>query len=249
MNIEQINNYVANLPIDNRAFGIEDESSGQIVDLDNLPDGIVTGGNLIQFSDVTSTKIKSAVALSLLAAQRVAKADSVLTTPDEWVERHNLVLSKLNWLVEESGSIDSEFEDVNVAVHEAILPFLTATLGATAAAGSLIITALKQMKEMNKDEPWITLFEKESRRFSVHEFHFSVVSLEDDLVKLRMAAARLDAKYGRTQVLFFTVTKERARFKSSKSVLTAQPSLLEMMNGALKAKMSGHTNEFIQSLP
>jgi hypothetical protein len=53
----------------------EDTSAINTIDIDNLPAGIVTGSNLIQFPADASPELKSSVALSLLAAQRVATND------------------------------------------------------------------------------------------------------------------------------------------------------------------------------
>ncbi len=118
------------------------------------------------------------VTLSLLAAQRVAAHDSVLQNPDQWLDRHKTVLQNLLWAVESDEEVTSKFSDTNVAVHQAIIPFLVAAFGPAAAATSLIITALKQLQTMEKDQPWITLFDRESRRFEVSEYLFTTVETD-----------------------------------------------------------------------
>jgi len=221
----------------------------QAVDIDNLPNGLVTGSNLIQFPTTASPELKSSVALSLLAAQRVATNDVVVQSPDQWLQRHNTVLENLNWLNEGGGFVNSQFRSINVAVHEAIIPFLTAALGPAVAAGALILTAIKQLKEMDQNSPWITLFDRQSRRFNVTEYQFSVVQVNNNNVQVRLAAARFDAAYGATQVLFFTIKQEHAGFQSASGTYSTQADLLTEMNSALKAKLAGFTATFIKSLP
>jgi hypothetical protein len=193
--------------------------------------------------------LKSSVALSLLAAQRVATNDAVVQSPDQWLQRHNTVLENLNWLHEGGGFVSSQFRSINVAVHEAIILFLTAAFGPTVAAGALILTAIKQLKEMDKNSPWIALFDRQSQRFNITEYQFSVVQVNNNNVQIKLAAARFDASYGQTQVLFFKIKQEQAGFQSASGTYSTQTDLLTEMNGALKAKLMGFTSTFIKSLP
>jgi hypothetical protein len=231
------------------APGAPDAAIITAVDIDKLPDGLVTGSNLVQFPPEATAEIRSSVALSLLAAQRVASKDSSVLTPKDWFDRHNTVLSQLNWLGDGGGVLESTFNNLNVAVHKAIIPFLAAAFGGAVAAGALILTALNQLQDMDKDSPWITLFDNQSRHFDVTEYQFSVVEIVGDQVKLHLASARFDAKFGQTQVLFFKVNHGTATFESASGSFTQAASLLTEMNGDLKAKLASFTKSFIQSLP
>jgi len=71
-------------------------------------------------------------------AARVAANDHVVTTPDQWLQRHDMVLTNLTgW--EGVGVVVSHFKSINVAVHDHI-PFLTGP-SAERRGGALIITA------------------------------------------------------------------------------------------------------------
>jgi hypothetical protein len=219
------------------------------IDIDKLPNGVVTGSNLIQFPPDASPELKSSVSLSLLAAQRVATNDPVVLSPEQWLARHNTVLQNLNWKIEGGGATKSKFDSIDVAVHQAIIPFLTAAFGGAIAAGALIVTALKQLQEMDKNSPWITLFDRLSRRFDVTEYQFSVVQVIGDTVHLKVAAARLNASFGKTQVLFVKVKKQNAEFEQANNSYSAEAALLAEMNADLKVKMMALTKSFIRSLP
>lgn len=244
-----LRNYIVNLPVGSLpAMAAEDDGAVNTIDINGLPDGVVTGSNLIQFPSGVRPEIKSSVALSLLAAQRVASNDPVVASPTQWLERHNTVLQNLNWRVEGGGAVTSQFNAINAAVHEAIIPFITAALGGPAAA-SLIVTALQQLKKMDEDSPWITLFDRQSRRFQVTEYQFSVVEVVGDTVHLKIAAARLDARFGMTQVLFFKIKSQDATFEQANKSLATETAMLVDMNGDLKAKLMTLTKSFIRSLP
>ena len=221
----------------------------QAVDIDKLPDGLVTGSNLIQFPPTATPEVKSSVALSLLAAQRVATNDQTVQTPDQWIQRHNAVLENLNWLSETGGFLNSEFKDINVAVNQAIIPFLAAAFGPAVAAGALILTALTQLQQMDTSSPWITLFDRQSRRFNVTEYQFSVVQVTDNQVQIRLASARFDASFGQTQALFVKIKQGQTAFQSASATYSTQADLLAQMNTPLKAKLADFTTSFIQSLP
>jgi hypothetical protein len=250
MQTEALRTYIANLPVGAPLPSMaEDAAAVNTIDINNLPDGIVTGSNLIQFPPDASPELKSAVALSLLAAQRVATNDPVVLSPGQWLERHNTVLQNLNWRSEGGGETKSSFDSINVAVHQAIIPFLVAAFGGAVAAGALILTALKQLQEMDKDSSWITLFDRQSRRFDVTEYQFSVVEVVGDTVHLKVAAARLNASFGKTQVLFFKLKSQKAEFEQANQSYSAEAALLTEMNADLKVKLMTLTKSFIRSLP
>ena len=258
-NAKSLRTYISNLPVGGGGAGVLGSSAALedlaaetpgAVDVDSLPDGVVSGGNLIQFSKETSPKARAATALSLLAAQRVAANDPVVASPDQWMERHHLVLTNLNWLVETSGYVGQTFDDVGVAVHEAIIPFLTTAFGGAATAATLILKALEQLKAMNEEkDPWIKLWSRESRRFEVSEYQFSYVEADGADTVLRLAAARLDAKFGKTQVLFFKVKSDTVAFDAATSTLRGSAELLDAIREPLRDKLATQLPLYIANLP
>lgn len=251
MDTQKVLEYIAGLPIEPevrlRGAGTEDDLAGRI-SLEEVPSGVVTGGNLVEFDGEVDPLLRSSVVMSLLAAQRVADKDSVIVTPDQWLDRHNTTLTNLNWLIEGAGFVEKEFDNIDVSVHEAIIPFLTAALGGAVAGASLIITALNQLNEIDKDKPWITLFNKESRRFDVTEYLFTRVAVSEGAIRMNLAATRFSAEYGHTQVLFFRIKNQRAGFEMASSKMIAEADLLRLTHDALKLKLAHMTNTFIKEL-
>lgn len=214
-----------------------------------LPDAVVSGSTLIGFDATVGPALRQSVALSLLAAQRVADADPVVASPDAWVARHDMVLRGLNWVSAGGGTVFSDVVETRVAVHEAITPFLVAAFGPAASAGALILTALAQLREVEENAPWIALLDRESRRFDVCEYRFATATAEGNLVALRIAAARFLAVRDRVQLLVFRFGGTGLTLRTASATLAASAGLLEAMNGALERRLRAATADFIRALP
>lgn len=223
-------------------------TEGQLPDIDNLPDGVVAASTIVAFSPTLSPTLRSSVVLSLIAAEKVADSDSLVVTPDLWVQRYNMVFKGLNWISLQRGDLKQIQVSTNVAVHNAIVPFLTLALGPGAAATSLILSAVNQMKTMDEATPWITLFDRESRKFDVSEYRFATVDDQGGTVLLRMAAARFIAMQDRVQVLFFKFNDTNISLSVSSATLAASADLLQEINGDLKNKLAGRTAAFLSDL-
>lgn len=219
------------------------------VDLNSLPKGIIAGGNLIAFGETTAHGLREDVALNLLFAQEAAKADPISMTPDLWIKRHDMVLKALGWASSGGESETIRFSNLNTSLHEAILPLLVAALGPGAAVGALIITGLRQLQQIEKDEPWITLYEKESKRFEHNEYRFATVDSVDGMVYLRMVALRLKATDDKLQVLFFRKTNLTIDIQITAQTFSASTAFLEKTRPKLEARLLERINGLIAGIP
>jgi hypothetical protein len=247
----EMQSYIFSLPIAPLLAGAhpEDVESANAIDVDNLPDMVVAGSNLIQFSDDTNPAIKTGVALALLAAQRVASEDAAATaTPDQWIQRHDTVLTNLDWRGTDPKAVSFEFKRIDEAINQAIVPFLTDAFSGTGSSGQLILDALNELNDANKNSHWFALFDKSSQRFQVTEYQFSAVGMTGDQVNLRLASARFEASLGRTQVLFIKVNKQHASFQGAMQDFSAHATDVTDIKDALKVKLAGFAKSFIRDL-
>jgi len=215
---------------------------------DEKVSGFIAGGNMVAFPDDIPSASRSAVTLSLLLAQEAAKGDPVAISPDLWVERHDMVLRSLGWVSTGGATQYTEYKKVNLSVHQAILPLLAAALGPAATAGALIITGLTQLQEIDKDKPWITLFDKESRRFDHSEYRFVTAEKQDSSILLRVVAFRFAAKAQRFQVLFFKTKDVEIEFTVATRTLAANTDMLEKLRIPLEAKLEDRANQLINAI-
>ena len=221
------------------------EAAGQVstVDVGNLPGGLVVGGTLLDLSTVQSPNVRSGLSLSLLFASRVASHDSDVTDEDSWLASYQTALSELGFNLAGTARLNSSFKKLNVAVHKAIIPFLTIAFGG-AGVGPIILAALNNLNEIDQ-APWITLFDKETRRFNIRELHFGAAVPDGTRTEIRYAVARLNVEQQGTKVLFFKVTKNTAHFESMTTRMAADDSLMAVMEGELRHRLGPQIKKYI----
>lgn len=208
------------------------------LDLATLPAVVVSGTALIDFSQTQSVVLRSSISLALLFGSRVAtKAMKDGDDEDDWLAKYIETLGSIGFRISGQTMTRSTFKKLDTTVHKAIIPFLTLALGPAVAASTVLLKLLEGLQSMNADSPWITLFDRQSRRFNVREMHFAVVGGNDVDTTITYAVARLNVDTNTTQILFFKITKATAEFESSTTQMTADNGLLATIEPKLKAKL------------
>lgn len=219
------------------------------LDIDRLPAGVVSGNSLIDFSATPSVEVRSAVSMALLFASRAADAAMKAgDDEDDWYAAYMTNLSRLGFSVTQSSVTVSRFKKAGVFVHKAIIPFLTIALGG-AGVGPVILAALNNLHEMDQDAPWITLFDRQSRKFAVREMHFAAVSSDGTQTSIRHVVARLSVGQDEINVLFFRITTATADFESGTTTMSASNSMLAVVEPLLRARMEADITSFISATP
>lgn len=213
------------------------EGAASPLNLDKLPDGVVSGTTLIDFSAAPNVTVRSSVSLAMLFASRVATTGMKDgDDEDDWLALYTRKLGELGFRVSGTSITKSSFKKTGVAVHKALIPFLSIAFGG-AAVGPIILAGLKNLQTMNAEDPWIVLFDKQTRRFNVSEMHFAAVGSTETETTIRYVVARLNVKTGTTMILFFRIEKANAEFESATTTMTADNSLLATIEPKLRAKL------------
>ncbi|CAH2402763.1 hypothetical protein [Mesorhizobium escarrei] len=225
----------------------EVETETAALNLDKLPDGVVSGTTLIDFSAVPSMAVRAGVSLSMLFASRVAtKAMKQEDDEDDWLASYTSNLGQLGFSLAGSAIINSKFRKTGLRVHKAIIPFLTVAFGG-AAVGPIILAGLRNLQEADAGSPWIKLLDRETRRFKARELHFAAVSSNETDTSIRYAIARLNVDLNETNILFFKLTEAEAHFESSTTTMSANNSLLAAMEVDLRIRLGALTKAHIAS--
>jgi hypothetical protein len=214
------------------------------VDLDALPDTVVSGGTLFDFSNAPQPQIRNALSLATTFAQRVVAADETADDPDSWLAAYQTSLGRLGFKVDGTSLVQSRLRKVDVLVHRAIIPFLTVALGGVA-VGPALIALLQELDKMEENTPWIRVFHRDSRRFNLQEMHFSAVAQMGPETQVRNVVVRFDFKTGGVQILFFRVTRDTAEFESQTTTWLANNGLLVANANAIGAKLEEATKSYI----
>lgn len=217
----------------------------ETVALDQIPDGVVSGKTLIDHSAAPNLELRSGVTLALLFAERVAsKAMLPGQTQDDWFEAFKANMVQLGFAVQGGAWTSNSFEEKGAYVHKAIISFLEIALGG-AAVGPIIIAALTKLSEIDKDKPWITLFDQQSRVFTTRETHFAAVANGETSTTVRHVAAQLDFVSKETNVLFFKLKKKKVSFRSASTSMVIDNSSLAKIEPLLRARLEADAAGFI----
>jgi len=218
------------------------------VDLDNPPEGVVAGSNVIQLSAVQNAEVRSAITLSIAASQLYADTSDDVSSPDIWAAKYIYALSRLGWTNMSYNYTEANFDKVDAEVHKEIIPLLSAILGpAAVASASVIIKALESLKNMDSDSPWIKLYGKESSKVSATQFQFSLAETVGGIANLKTVGLRLDAEKKVQQVLFFKLKSEKAGLKTVNFESAQGVDLLLGLNPILRPKIEDDRADFIAS--
>ena len=226
----------------------EAASGGVGINLDQLPPGVVAGPALIDFTGVAYPEVRAGVSLSMLFASRVA-TQSVLKNgggETEWLASYTSSLASLGFAISPPSTVTSSFKKLGLEVHQAIIPVLTIAFGG-AAVGPIILAALQNMQQIDANSPWLQLFEREARRFDVTEFHFAAAASTLQDTSIRYAIARLNIDAQVTSVLFFRLTEASANYESTTTTMSANNSLMAVIQGDLKLRLQALTADYIKS--
>lgn len=225
--------------------GTEDTAKARPLDLDKLPQGIVSSNTLIDFS-AASEGVRGGLSLATTFAGQVTNAAMGQgDDEDDWFAAYKSNLMRLGFNVSQSAFTSSRFKKRDIAVHKAIIPFLTIALGG-AAVGPVILALLENLKEIDKDEPWITLFDRESRKFKARELHFGAVASDTVESRMRHVAARLSVVDEKTNILFFKITNTSAEFESATTTISINNNLLAVLEQPLLERLQASAFEFIK---
>lgn len=216
--------------------GAKESAEAPALDLDKLPAGVVTGNTLIDYSQA-ALEMRGGLSLAMAFASRAtASALPQDADEDEWFALYKSNLLQLGFGVSQGAFTKSKFRKRGLAVHQAIIPFLTIALGG-AAVGPVILALLENLKTAGQNQPWITLFDQESRRHETRELCFGAVSSNATESSMRHVAARLSFVSTETNVLFFKITDAAAEFESTTTTITANNQLLSVIEQPLRDRL------------
>lgn len=237
--------YVQSLELPEPPPQLESVETAEPVSFGPDREAAVIGAQVAEFSPKISAEHKALVSDCLLLAQLAANRANA-TSPDlmAWYRSYVQVLQGIGWNVQAMEMEEKQVSDTDGGVHQAILPVLTAMLGPAAAGISLVVSVLRGLQEMDKGNPWITVFNRASQHASGAKLQFGFVDTEPgdpSAVSVKLLALAIDAKRTITQVLFFKVSQNEAKLKKADGRLGIST---ERLNG-IAAAVAGKVQPFL----
>lgn len=231
--LDDISTFLETVKLPELVIGIEDAEKP--IDLlnpvfDQLNNqSIVIGSQIAGFSSDVPLNIRPMISNIFLLAQLVAdkKTDGAATGSRSWYSQYIDTLTKLGWNISGQSDANQQVTGTSFEVHREIIPVITAALGPAAVAATTIIRVLEGLDNIDKDQPWLTLFNQKSQRASANQFQFSQTIMEGNVPTTTLVGFDLDAHKSVTQILFFKFSTNEASLTYFEQKFSPNTTILE----------------------
>ena len=219
----------------------------------DAPQTIAVGAQLAEFTAKVPPELRAAISDSLLLAQLAANkaAQKAGASADvfAWYDKYIEVLKGIGWQVIEFEQQAQKVSTSNAGVHSAIIPVIAAMLGPAVAAGSMVLSLLNGLKEMDQSSKWVTLFDRASQHAHGAKFQVGHVDLPEgaDPV-IKVVCFSIDASRTVTQVLFFKFSESAAELRKAIGSFRAGRDRLLASHGLIGERVQPFIAEYVAGI-
>ncbi len=236
----QIISYIESLDLPEAPSRRGGEDQGPPPEFQSVAQALAVGAQMTEFSNKVPQSLRPAISNGLLLGQLAAdKATVGQSDPLAWFTTFNSVMKQIGWQSTLSELDEQSISDKNASLHKSIIPIVTAIFGPAVAASSIIISVLKGLDSMDRDSPWITLFQKKSNKVNASNFGLSYVDGGDGGgATLKSVYFALQGSQDLTQVLFFKFATSDAKLKSAQCQMSLSPDTITISGATLQQKVA-----------
>ena len=211
---------------------------------------VTIGSQLAGFAANVDAELRPQIANTSLLAQLAANKhiDKTQGSSRAWYYKYIEVLSNIGWLIEGDATTAREIEGTALEVHKEIIPVITAAFGPAASAASTVLSVLNGLAEMDKDQPWITLFEQESQRAKANQFQISYATADGGTPRMTLACFELDASHSVTQVLFFKFAQSHAKLTHFEVKLSMNESVFTQLKPVVAGRIGEYVTDYVAGI-
>ncbi|WP_433766609.1 hypothetical protein [Pseudomonas putida] len=209
----------------------------------------VVGSEVLSFvKGVSAERRQDIVDCALLAQLAANKKASVSTGVFDWYNAYFEVLENLGWVIQSKDFQSYSGETEGLETHDAILAVAAVALGGGSTAWLIVEATIKAMKSMKKDDPWITIFNRESQRAQVSRFQIGLAQEEPTgEFAITLMAFELTANMDTTQVLFFKFHTDKFKLQDCSGKITVNDAVLTGIRDNLREKLIGRSKGFVDT--
>ena len=212
---------------------------------------VTVGSQIAEFAADVPADMRPRILNSFLLAQLAANREIKDTGggTKQWYDKYVEVLTKIGWLLESKQVSMREVSSDTLEVHKEIIPLLIAVLGTAVPVTAVIISVLKSLADMDKNQPWITLFDRESQRASANQFQMSYASVDESAgPRISLVCFELDASRSLTQVLFFKFSTAKATLSHFGADLGINPAVFERSIKVVENRIADYVTNYIEDI-
>jgi hypothetical protein len=219
---------------------------------DDKDQAVVLGSEVISFAKGVSGETRQVIADSTLFAQLTAnKQVPDANEIDRWYEKYFEVLTSVGWTLANKSFVSYQASSDDVDVTQAVLSIAAGLLGGPATtAFQLVKGALDALTKGAGNQPWVTLFKRESQRSQAGRFQVAVVHPDADSgFAISSMAFSLRATSTLTQVLFVKVRRDLAEFRQASGEVTINEKVLASVSPIIGQKLIAYAQSYVKQLP
>lgn len=247
---EAARRYLSDVQVFGRSADFENLGTGGPPAPDYQPDTaqvVTVGSQIAEFAKGIPQELRPQIADSFLLAQLAANRSTADGgDSQDWYDRYVEVLANVGWLVETESFTKRDISGSHLRVHEEIIPVIATVLGPAVAAAAMVTTVLQSLANMEKDSPWITLFDRETQRAQANQFQISYADVADGgAPRIALACFEFDASRSVTQVLFFKFSDSQATLRNAGARLGMNPGVFEAVGDVVRAKVAEYVTNYV----
>lgn len=212
---------------------------------------VVIGSQIAEFAADVPAELRPHISNSFLLAQLAAKKaiEHSGGGTREFFDKYVDVLTSIGWVGEGIAETGHEVRGDTLQAHKEIIAVVATALGPAAAAASVVLAALKGLKAMTENSPWITLFDRQSQTRSVQQFQIAYARAKDGVApEIILACFELSASASVTQVLFFKFSSSDAKLHHRQAKLSMNETTFKAVQDDVKNKIAAHISSLIQAI-
>jgi len=212
---------------------------------------VVIGSQIAEFAANVPSDLRPHISNSFLLAQLATKKAMEQSSGGtrQWFDKYLEVLTSIGWVGEAVAEAGHEVSGDTLQAHKEIISVIATALGPAAAAASIVLAALNGLKEMSKDSPWITLFDRQSQTRTVQQFQIAHARAEDSAApEIILACFELSASASVTQILFFRFSSSDAKLNHRQAKLSMNESVFEAVKDLVQDKIAAHVSRLIRAM-
>jgi hypothetical protein len=214
---------------------------------DEANQAVIVGSQIAEFAAGVPVALRPHISNSFLLAQLAARKVVAKSGggPGDWFDAYLAVLTSIGWVQEGIATASHKVSGDTLQAQKEVIAVIAAALGPAAASASIVLAALKGLKEISKSSPWLTFFDRQSQTRTVQQFQMAYARADAArMPQISLACFELSATAAVTQVLFFRFSSANAELRHRE----CQFSLNETFFNALKSDIEKKIAEYLPSL-
>lgn len=210
---------------------------------------LVVGADIISFAKGLPVALRADISnctlLSQLAAtKQVPEREKI----EAWYNVYFDTLTHLGWVAQERGFSEYSESGDDFEAHKAVLKVAATVFGPAAGAYAIVQSTLSAMADTS-DEPWFTLFQRESQLSRAGRFQISVAEpAEGSATMLSVMAFALEASSSLTQIFFFKFRSSNVTLKHSSGKVSVDSVQLAAMRSLVAQRVADYQRSYIAAL-